>query len=63
MTTGKSIALTIWTFVGKMMPLLFNMLSRFVTAGWIVCTAIMMVYYHRFQMDKSQLVLEEVSEK
>ena len=32
MTTGKSIALTIWTFVGKMMPLLFNMLSRFVIA-------------------------------
>ena len=30
MTTGKPIALTIWTFVGKVMPLLFNMLSRFV---------------------------------
>ena len=28
MTTGKTIALTIWTFVGKVMPLLFNMLSR-----------------------------------
>ena len=32
MTTGKAIALTIWTFVGKVMSLLFNMLSRFVTA-------------------------------
>ena len=32
MITGKSTALTIWTFVGKMMPLLFNMLSRFVIA-------------------------------
>ena len=31
MTTGKNIALTRWTFVGKVMPLLFNMLSRFVT--------------------------------
>ena len=30
MTTGKSIAMTIWTFAGKMMSLLFNMLSRFV---------------------------------
>ena len=30
MTTGKSIALTIWTFVGKVMSLLFNMLSRLV---------------------------------
>ena len=29
-TTGKTIALTIWTFVSKMMPLLFNMLSRFI---------------------------------
>ena len=28
MTTGKAIALTIWTFVGKVMSLLFNMLSR-----------------------------------
>ena len=30
--TGKTIALTIQTFVGKVMPLLFNMLSRFVIA-------------------------------
>ena len=30
MTTGKTIALTIWTFVGQVMSLLFNMLSRFV---------------------------------
>ena len=30
MTTRKSIALTVWTFVGKAMSLLFNTLSRFV---------------------------------
>ena len=30
MTTGKSIALTIWTFVSKVMSLFLNMLSRFV---------------------------------
>ena len=30
MTTGKTIALTIWTFVGKVMFLLFNTPSRFV---------------------------------
>ena len=30
MTTGKTIALTRWTFVGKIMTLLFNMLSRLV---------------------------------
>ena len=32
MTTGKTIALTIWMFVGKVMSLLFSMLSRFVIA-------------------------------
>ena len=32
LTTGKTIALTRWIFVGKVMPLLFNMLSRLVTA-------------------------------
>ena len=32
MTTGKIIALSIWTFVSKVMSLLFNMLSRLVIA-------------------------------
>ena len=32
MTTGKTIALTIQTFAGKVMSLLFNMLSRLVIA-------------------------------
>ena len=32
MTTGKTIALTRWTFVGKVMSLLFNTLSRFAIA-------------------------------
>ncbi|CAI9153765.1 unnamed protein product [Rangifer tarandus platyrhynchus] len=32
MTTGKTIALTIWTFVSKVISLLFNMLSKFVIA-------------------------------
>ena len=32
MTTGKTIALTRWTFVGEVMSLLFNMLSRSVLA-------------------------------
>ena len=30
MTTGKTIALTRWTFIGKLMSVLFNMLSRLV---------------------------------
>ena len=32
MATGKTIALTIWTFVSKVMSLFFNVLSRFVIA-------------------------------
>ena len=37
MTTGKTIALTIWIFVGKVISLLFNMLSRLVIVFlWIL---------------------------
>ena len=36
MTTGKTIALARWTFVGKVMSLLFNMLSRLVKGSGIV---------------------------
>uniref|UniRef100_A0AC11DIS3 Uncharacterized protein n=1 Tax=Ovis aries TaxID=9940 RepID=A0AC11DIS3_SHEEP len=32
MTTGKTIALTVWTFVGQIKSLLFNILSRLVIA-------------------------------
>ena len=32
MTTGKTVTLTRWTFVGKVTSLLFNTLSRFVIA-------------------------------
>ena len=32
MTSGKTIALTIWTFVSKVISLLFNMLSTFIIA-------------------------------
>ena len=32
MTTGKTIALTIWTFVSKAMSMLFNTLSKFAIA-------------------------------
>ena len=35
MTTGKTIALAIWTFVGKVMSLLFNTLPRFVTGDLV----------------------------
>ena len=35
MTTGKIIALTRWTFVGKIMSLLFIVLSRFVMTSLV----------------------------
>ena len=35
MTSGKTIVFTIWTFVGKVLSLLFNMLSRFVIAFFL----------------------------
>ena len=34
MTTGKTIALTRWSFLGKVMSLLFNMLSNLVQLTW-----------------------------
>ena len=37
MTTGKNIALTRWNFLGKVMSLLFNMLSRLVIAFLLSC--------------------------
>ena len=40
MTTGETIALTVWIFVGKVMSLLFDMLSRFAffqkQASWVL---------------------------
>ena len=37
MTTGKTIALTRWTFLGKVMSLLFNMLSKyFCLFAWLI---------------------------
>ena len=42
MTIGKTIALTRWTFVGKIMSLFLNKLSRFVIAflPWSKCLLI-----------------------
>ena len=50
MTTGKTITLTRWTFVGKVMPLLFNMLSRLVITMWCLYT---MEYYSILKRKKS----------
>ena len=59
MTIGKNTALTIWTFVGKVMSLLFNMLSRFVRAFLPRSKHLFTVYYSILDLyyveDKSEL--------
>ena len=45
MTTGKNVVLTRWTFVGKVMSLLFNILSRFVIA-FLPRTKCLLISYH-----------------
>ena len=50
MTTRKTIALTIWTFVSKVMSLLFNTLSRFVIAflpriKWLLIDSLLLNKY------------------
>ena len=44
MTNGKAIAFTILKFVGKVMPLLFNMLSRFVTVFLPRCKHLLILW-------------------
>ena len=45
-TTGKTIALTRWTFVGKVMFLLFNMLSRLVIAFLPMSKGLLISWLH-----------------
>ena len=44
MTTGKTIALTKWTFIGKVMSLLFNMLGKGVHQGYILSPCLFNLY-------------------
>ena len=50
MSTGKLIALTIWTFVGKVMSLLFNTLSRFVIDFLPRSRHFLVLFSHLFAM-------------
>ena len=54
MTTGKTIALTRWTFVGKVMSLLLNMLSRLV----ITCLPRSQCLLISWQQSPSEVILE-----
>ena len=56
MTTGKITGLTRWTFVGKVMSLLFNMLSRFVVGdgqGGLACCDL----WGRKESDMTELLI------
>ena len=44
MTTGKTVALTLWTFVGKVMSLLFNMLPMFAIAFFLRSKCLLIVW-------------------
>ena len=55
MTTGKTIALTLWTFVGKVTSLLFNTLSRFVIAIPNFMAAIMNDSYNNHAIEEPRL--------
>ena len=54
MTTGKTIALTRQTFVGKVMSLLFNMLSRLVTTFFPSCKLLLISW----MQSSSAVILE-----
>ena len=45
---GKNIALTVWTFVGKVMSLFVNMLSRFVIDFLLRSTSFIFIYFKNF---------------
>ena len=49
-TTGKTIALTRWTFVSKVMSLLFNMLSRLVIAFLPRSKCLLFIYYFFYHL-------------
>ena len=54
MTTGKTIALTILTFVGKVISLLFNMLSMFVITFLLRCKSLLISWLQ----SQSAVILE-----
>ena len=58
MTAGNTIALTIWTFVGKVMSLYFNTLSRFVTAMLSGSTCLLSPFIDKKSEDKVMQILQ-----
>ena len=73
MTTGKTIALTRQTFVCKVMPLLFNMLSRLIIAflerskhlliSWLQSPSAVILEPKKIKFQRFQLTLCEFAKK
>ena len=71
MTTGKTIALTRWTFVGKVMSLLFNMLSRLAITflprskrlliSWLQSSSALILEAHKIKSDTVSTVSPPIS--
>ena len=70
MTTGKTIALTRWTFVGKVMSLLFNMLSRLVITflprskhliSWLQSPSAVILEHQKIKSDTVSTVSPSIS--
>ena len=71
MTTGKIIALTRWTFDGKVMSLLFNMLSRLVIAflprskrlliSWLQSPSVVILEPRKIKSDTVSIVSPSIS--
>ena len=71
MTTGKTIALTRWTFVGKVMSLLFNILFRLVIAflpktkrlliSWLQSPSAVILEPHKIKSDTVSTVSPSIS--
>ena len=62
MTTGKTIALTRWTFVGKIMSLLFNMLSRLVMTFLPRSKCLLISWLQLPSAVKKSIILSEMSQ-
>ena len=74
LTTGKTIALTRWTFVGKVMSLLLNMLSSLVTTflprskhlliSWLQSPSkiVMLFFFHLYKVYSLKIILYSFSQ-
>ena len=58
MTTGKTIALTVWAFVEKVMFLLFNTLVRFVIEKYKIILSFFSIYNFKIKLSENTMLLD-----